>query len=1063
MPWADAARWLALAGGIAFTPALGAQSPSLGVRRIGTPRVAVEAGTQATLAFRVTNRSSSDRTVDGRIALPDGWSLVIPEVPFALAPEESELRLVRVSLPAAAIAGVYAVRYALAGTSERDSVLVTVPATRRLDVAVLQVPRFVTAGDRFAARFVLRNRGNVAATAHLSLSESAGASARLDSSTVRLAPGGEAVVRADVESVAAGSARTSLRVRLLTVVDDDTSRIEPVAAVVRVIPRAIERAPRFRTIGSELTLRQVDGARRPAVELRGGGPVASGGDLRTEFLFRTPSDALSLSGEQDQYTLALSSRRLQLQLGDQSAPYARLGQSWRSGFGVSGQLDLGAVSLGAFDRRDRRSAGQFVHEERGASLDIRPRPQALVGALLLTRSGSDAADLWTLRTKLLPSAAFALDAEMSRGQSATGDGTAYMVALTGASRRASYAARRLVSDSGFPGLTRGMTSSELTGTVVPISRLTLTGTMNDWIAERRSALGPSAREHQQAVEGRIAWGALLDAGYRHISETRFVAATLRDRTTESARLQAAIPLGVLRLRGRIEQGVSRFAEQGWVPLPFRRLGVGATLTLGESSLTASTEWLTGMPPASWVREEHVQVAINAQVRLTPWTQLSASFAKTSYAAGDPRAPMTLDLTVSEALPFGHRAAWQTRAMSYGPSFPAVPARHQLNYVIPVGLPVGQSDASGTVIARVVDRDAERPVAGVLLRMGDQSRLTNEAGEATFTRLTQDVQYLELERATLGLDRMVLPAGPVAVRVHAGSTETVDLAVRRSARLTGSARRFEARPAAVLGAPAMLEDSGAVAGAILQLANESDTLRTTVDASGRFTFAEVAPGAWTLSVVRADLAPHRRFEDAPRAIVLRGGETGEVALRVVPAAQQIQVIDQAELSLDGTSRAPSASAGSAAAFTRWVAGRRRIVPRPGAPIVRIVPEPAEPTPRIVPPPDEPTRRIVPPPANPQWDSRARRIVPPPKVSESTAATVRHHYTVTRWDRSLMQIARAVYGDDSLWPKIWLANPDLIDDPAVMHPGDRLRIPDEAPLTDAEREAGERYMSRGRRIP
>jgi hypothetical protein len=42
------------------------------------------------------------------------------------------------------------------------------------------------------------------------------------------------------------------------------------------------------------------------------------------------------------------------------------------------------------------------------------------------------------------------------------------------------------------------------------------------------------------------------------------------------------------------------------------------------------------------------------------------------------------------------------------------------------------------------------------------------------------------------------------------------------------------------------------------------------------------------------------------------------------------------------------------------------------------------------------------------------------------------TVTRWDVSLMHVARVLYDDARLWPKIWLANLDQISDPDVIHP-------------------------------
>jgi nucleoid-associated protein YgaU len=55
-------------------------------------------------------------------------------------------------------------------------------------------------------------------------------------------------------------------------------------------------------------------------------------------------------------------------------------------------------------------------------------------------------------------------------------------------------------------------------------------------------------------------------------------------------------------------------------------------------------------------------------------------------------------------------------------------------------------------------------------------------------------------------------------------------------------------------------------------------------------------------------------------------------------------------------------------------------------------------------------------------------------------------------SLWSIAEDVAGDASLWPVLFRANRDQIGDPGVLHPGQRLTIPeleaaaDEAPRDD-----------------
>jgi nucleoid-associated protein YgaU len=65
------------------------------------------------------------------------------------------------------------------------------------------------------------------------------------------------------------------------------------------------------------------------------------------------------------------------------------------------------------------------------------------------------------------------------------------------------------------------------------------------------------------------------------------------------------------------------------------------------------------------------------------------------------------------------------------------------------------------------------------------------------------------------------------------------------------------------------------------------------------------------------------------------------------------------------------------------------------------------------------------------SSAPGLEPPAPATAST-------YTVVKGD-SLSRIARQVWGDASLWPRIFEANRDTIKDPDLIHPGQVLNIP------------------------
>ncbi len=71
-----------------------------------------------------------------------------------------------------------------------------------------------------------------------------------------------------------------------------------------------------------------------------------------------------------------------------------------------------------------------------------------------------------------------------------------------------------------------------------------------------------------------------------------------------------------------------------------------------------------------------------------------------------------------------------------------------------------------------------------------------------------------------------------------------------------------------------------------------------------------------------------------------------------------------------------------------------------------------------------------------------------------------YTVGTWqeDRDcLWNIAKreTIYGNAQLWPKIWQANTDQIRNPDLIFPGQVLKIPPKAPMTDQEERAARLY--------
>jgi nucleoid-associated protein YgaU len=83
--------------------------------------------------------------------------------------------------------------------------------------------------------------------------------------------------------------------------------------------------------------------------------------------------------------------------------------------------------------------------------------------------------------------------------------------------------------------------------------------------------------------------------------------------------------------------------------------------------------------------------------------------------------------------------------------------------------------------------------------------------------------------------------------------------------------------------------------------------------------------------------------------------------------------------------------------------------------------------------------------------------------SIASTMEKWYTVGTWSKDrdcLWNIAKKkdIYDNAFMWPKIWQGNRDKIRDPDIIHPGQKLKIPQVAPLSKEEKSAANRYYKK-----
>jgi hypothetical protein len=962
------------------------------VQRVGPLRVDAAPGASVTIAFGVRNPSSAP--APAAAAVPRGWPLVSPDADAPVASGASAVRLLATVVPRGAAAGRYVLRYR-AG-SFADSAIVAVGERRAIDVAVEEAPRFAVAGGEYAAVFRVTNRGNGRAAVRVSAESAPGSAARADVRALDLPAGGSGIVRVTVSTRSTVGA-TVARVTLHAAADGVAAQA---VARVPLVQRSARGGVDVRTLPVTVALRAA-----PGMDARGGvpGTVAASGALaagaHVDLFYRGRAAAAPELGEQEQFSLSLRGRRGELRLGDQFWYLSPLTAPGRAGYGAGGRINAGPFWAEGFAERNRFTAS--APRVAGGAVGVGGQTASLAANYVSAGDGS--APALSLRGRATPVKGVGADAE-----AATAAGARAMYARFFAGRPGfGVDVRRMQVDPDFPGEQRGRSLVQ---------------------ANARASLAfagaTAGYEREQRVDtlGRVLAGTELTSstGYAGVSLGDAVTLQRRMQTREGVNAAGAfarrsdswIASATLR-RGRSSLGGGM--EMGTVDdrldgssSPFRRTWVRAGTSAGIGSVWAGVERRAGTSVETGAEMDRLLGSFSLQLQPSAGTRV-AVLAQAGADEWSDQADGLVDGSVEQRLPGGQTLRLRVRAFPWAQAGRRRPLVF-LDWSLPLHLPVGRSGATGTVSGRVVDQETGRPVADALVRVGDRAVVTDGRGRWAIVGLAPGGYTVEIDPVSVGVGRVVVRPDALKVDVAGGREQAVEIGVSRAAKVEG--RILVADPE---------EGDGAVAGAVVELRRGSERRRRVTDGSGRFLFSDLAPGEWTVAVVSADLPPFHALEPGAVSLTLSAGDARTVEMRAVPRKREMVMVSGGDLVLGGASVRGTVPAPS---------------PRPVAPIPGVVTVPVEPRPRA--PAERPEMAAA---ARP-WRERG---------ASGFSDWPNDTYVVREGDGDLVAIAWLVYRDGSLWPKLWLANRDILTSPDRLDAGTELLVPPFAPLTADERDA------------
>jgi hypothetical protein len=872
-----------------------AQGGVIELRAAATDSSRIDGGSVFTSVFTVKNPGSDTARIQPTLLVPHGWTIVMGNAAFAVAPGKTETWLVGVSVPGSAPAAVYAVRGALimGGTTVSDSILVHVNEHRAIEILSLDVPGWVMAGSRYEARFLVRNRGNVPSTVALSGSTGRGKHVDADPASTTIAPGTSATVTVRV-AMAGTVARTTDDVLELAAVDQADPRVRVTAfARTTVVPHDV--AGSLATVPGMLSLRSIGGASGVSpVALAAAGMLADN-TTAVDVRLQSPTgrDTPYGFGERDEYRANFKATKFSLNLGDNAYGFSPLTSSGMMGTGAEFDGTAGGLPIGAYAQQLRWIPGS-VREE-GVFLGTAPDSARGLSTTFVERQSTDGpVSVGSIggRARLPLGATIQLEAATS--DSSHTSGAAESARLAGTLSNVSYDIGVLHGSTDFVGMARGTTTQDGVVTTRLGTQIAITASGSIRASDFSTPLsGVPAQRFAMTNIGASYGGGLAMLEYGWLSRHDDGTLTPLDGTQHGLRATSSLPLGQASLSVSYERGTVN-ADIETAGRPYDVVTVTAQTKLWDAgnlsvfgahddgnTLTGSTN---GVANVGVSLELHLPFYLELVLSTTAQRATLGVFDGSGSWFSQSDARLDYAFAGGQSLSL-HERIWQNPSVQGSVDASAI----YLEFRTPIRLPVGPARVGGRAEGRITDAATGRPLVGALVRIGDQAAVTDKDGRVAFSGLASARERVSIDATGAAAGALLVGDAFVDTRDQSRHPVMFALSVARG----GSVRVLVRILGPALGTLAANKDSMVTVGmepnVLVALMGAHDTLYQSSDDRGRVDFGSVAPGVWTLVVMPGELPDHHVFEADRIEVTVKSGERRDVELRLVPQKRTVTII------------------------------------------------------------------------------------------------------------------------------------------------------------------------------
>jgi hypothetical protein len=917
---ASLAAWFAgpskvSANGGLYGPTVGQATESGNMRAalhidiVGGDSLTVDPGDVVTVVYRISDPEGRPATYLPKFDLPEGWSIVFGHQAVEITSTEPVTRFVTYKISGSELAGPFHPQLRLLDAEQQAvaSAVTLIQVDSILDLAFEAgpSPTYVAAGTAFSVQFDLSNDGNTPVTVELDAQDRKFVKVELPQKRVRLLPGEflsfEARITTDADLD--HSQRASLRFDAQLEGNNPLSRFATVAFdVVPVYARMKPKAAKTPLSLAVETVGDENGV-TPQASINAEGKVFGGQLTVQATLSEMPRQ--KFYGQERRFTANYMTEKVSVTVGDHQERFSPMTLTGERGMGVAASVRGEKWQVKGTAQQSRSIFP--VQQRVGLSASYLASNTSVLSANLLHRNEYYSGFVFTIRSLSSPfGPSSKLDSECGISSQQSLQDPSCTLLFSNSTQRLSYRFQAQRASDNFPGTIAGVR----TVSSYAAYRLNRSLRLDQTSSFSHRALGDGYGRSNLLFKAGVTYSVRLFGGSMYASahgmrsESAY-SMSLGDaeRRENILRITTGYQLARIGFTASVEEGkaediagssagrLSRWKSNARIS-PLRKWNLNATYELSSGNLSAMAseqrQTLYGLGST---------VALPGDIRasVTAFRSVVETHIRQEYASvqGSLSKTFRSGRFLSARVQFNHNQGRQSLRT----------ADYRVGFETPLAVPFTNRRGEEDILrGRVVDHVSGEPVADVLVLLGNDLAITDKQGRFRFGRPGQDVVFLRVDAASLGYDRAPVLPMPMQIGPEHYTGEEMVIPVARTASISGQMDVYgqkDAETVLVGNMDGELVRRSGFYGAVIQIESESLRYRTRTGRDGSFTFTQLPPNDYTISVLQANLDDHQRVETSELKVSLEQGETKFFAFRVVPARKTIRMIQSTNLSVGGS--------------------------------------------------------------------------------------------------------------------------------------------------------------------